>query len=298
MYNIDMDKKVCIITGANSGIGFEAAGQIADEGFHVVLACRSRERGEAALKRILDESPQRSVELMIVDMSLMSSVRKFADSVTREHGVIDVLIHNAADFDISRKKPVYTEEGIESIWATNHIGPVLLTELLLNSLKRSEEGRIITVASKGLIMKPFMKVDLYDPEFRRRRFSVSNAYYQSKKAQIIYTYHLRRRLENSPVTCNCIRVTNVKIDISRYPDVSSLMKKMYALKSKKSITASAMAGTYTYAAVSSRMRGKSGLYIDENNNPVSSGRYTCDEGVQNDVMALTFSYIPEIGNMI
>jgi len=292
-----MDKKVCIITGANSGIGFEAAKQIADEDYHVILACRSKKRGDSALKRILDERPQRSVQLMIVDTSLLSSVREFAASVTKEHHTIDVLIHNAADFDIARKKPLYTEEGIESIWATNHIGPVLMTELLLENLKQSEEGRIITIASKGLLMKPFMKVNLSDPEFSKRRFSVSNAYYQSKKAQIIYTYYLRRRLENSPVTCNCIRVTNVKIDISRYPDVSAFMKKMYALKSKKSISASKMAQTYKYVALSSQMHGKSGLYIDENNTPVTSGKYTYDENIQNDVMNLTYSYIPEIGSI-
>ncbi len=74
------------------------------------------------------------------------------------------------------------------MWATNHLGPVLLTKLLLDAVKNSEQGRIITIASKGLKAKPFLKVDLEDPEFRKKKFSLVDAYYQSKRAQVMYTY--------------------------------------------------------------------------------------------------------------
>jgi NAD(P)-dependent dehydrogenase (short-subunit alcohol dehydrogenase family) len=98
---------------------------------------------------------------------------------------LDVLIHNAATFDIRQKERVLTEEGIEKVWATNHVGPVLLTDLLLPAVKRSEQGRIITISSKGLISYPFLRVDLADAEFARRKFSVQKAYYQSKLAQVM-----------------------------------------------------------------------------------------------------------------
>ena len=143
-----MAKKICIITGANSGIGKAAAIQIAQAGLHVVLACRNQERGEAARQQICQRSGSDWVELMIVDMSLQSSIRAFAETFLTKYDVLDVLIHNAAAFDTTKKKPSITEEGVESIWATNHVGPVFLTELLLEALKGSEQDSYLAVSDE------------------------------------------------------------------------------------------------------------------------------------------------------
>ena len=121
-------------------------------------------------KDIKQKYKNASVELMIVDMSLQSSIKQFALSFQDKYDHLDVLIHNAAYFDISQKRAGFTKENVEIVWATNHIGPVLLTKLLLNSLKKSNQGRVILVSSKGLIVFPFLKVDLQDPEFKNRRF--------------------------------------------------------------------------------------------------------------------------------
>ena len=110
---------------------------------------------------------------------------------------------------------------------------MLLTELLMDKLKASENGRVITVSSKGLLVKPGTKVDLIDPEFKHRKYSVTDAYYQSKRAQEMYTLHLARQLAGTSVTTNCIRVTAVKIDISRYPGLSKFARFMYSLKAKR-----------------------------------------------------------------
>lgn len=288
-----MEKRICIITGANAGIGRAAAGQIADAGLHVIMACRNQERGEAARELLLKENPGRSLELQLLDMSSQSSIRRFAQQITETYPTIDVLIHNAAAFDISQKHPEYTLDGIESVWATNHIGPVLLTELLLDTLKTSTDARIITIASKGLIVKPNLKIRLDDPEFRKDRFSVTKAYYQSKRAQVMYTYYLSEQLKATPVTVNCIRVTNVRIDITRYPDLSNFLKWLYSIKSKKSITPQQMANTYTYAAISPELKGKTGLYLDEHNKPVKSVNYTYDAAIQKQLMAVTRQFIQD-----
>ena len=293
-----MEKRIGIITGANSGIGFASVGQIADENFHVIMACRNREKGSVALQKILKENPSRSVELMIVDMSSLESIREFVKQVKTKYRVVDLLIHNAASFDISQKEPKKSVDGLESLWATNHIGPVLLTELLLDQLKASHEGRIITIASKGLLVKPLLKIRLEDPEFKEGKFSVTNAYYQAKRAQIMYTYYMAERLKNTSVTINCIRVTNVKIDISRYPNISSFMKKIYTIKSKKSISPEQMAKTYTYVATSPKIKGVSGLYIDECQMPVKSNKYTYGTDNQRAVMKLTATYAPELKDLI
>jgi NAD(P)-dependent dehydrogenase (short-subunit alcohol dehydrogenase family) len=287
-----MNKKICLITGANSGIGKAAAIQIAGLGYHVILACRDSLRGETALKEVKEQSQSSSVELMVVDMSLQSSIKELAKTFLAKYDRLDILIHNAASFDISEKKPVFTKENIENIWATNHLGPVLLTELLLEPLKHSSQGRIITIASKGLTIYPFLKVDLEDPEFRHHKYSVEKAYYQAKLAQVMYTYWLSNKLKDTKVTANCIRVTNVKVDIERYPKLSKTAKYMYSMKSKFSISPEEMAKTYTYLATSDEVREITGKYFDENNRLVHSSKYSFGQDNIEKVMELTMKYLP------
>lgn len=283
-----MKQKVCIITGGNSGIGKAAAIQIAQQGHKVIIACRSQQRGAAALADIRQQANSDAVELMIVDMSLQSSIHAFAQAFLARYDVLDVLIQNAAAFDIRQKQIVFTEEGVEKIWATNHVGPVLLTDLLLDALKRSEQGRIITISSKGLVTYPFLKVNLDDPEFRERKFSVQKAYYQSKQAQVMYTYWLAKMLAGTAVTANSIRVTNVQIDVDeRYPHLPTLLRKMYALKSRFSITPEEMAKAYTYLALSPEVAQTSGKYFDDPEHIVDSSAYTHDWESIEKVMQIT-----------
>ncbi len=287
-----MNSKTCIITGANSGIGKAAAIQIAQKGYWVILACRNQQRGEQALQDVQQISGSEAVELMIVDMSSQSSIRAFAEAYLAKYDVLDVLIHNAAAFDTRQKEINFTEEGVEKVWATNHIGPVLVTDLLLPALKRSEQGRIITISSKGLMVYPRLKVNLEDPEFRNRKFSVQKAYYQSKLAQVMYTYSLADQLGDTAITANSIRVTNVKIDVDEsYPGVPSIMRKMYAIKSKFAITPEKMAETYTYLATSPEVNQTTGAYFDDPQHIVSSSAYSRDPENIEQLMALTWSFI-------
>lgn len=286
-----MQKKVCLITGANSGIGKASAIQIAEKGYHVIIACRDPSKGQAALQEIKRKSKSDSVELMHVDMSSQSSIRKLAIRIKSNYEALDVLIQNAAIFDIAQKEPVYTEEKIESIWATNHLGAVLLTELLLDELKHSHQGRIITIASKGLVAMPFFKVSLQDPEFQNRKFSVTQAYYQSKMAQLMYTYWLSAELKGTKVTANCIRVPSVRIDLNRYPNLSKLTKLLYSFKMKFALSPEEMAKTYTFLATSDEISHVTGEYFDEKNAPVKSSKYSIIPGNVNEIMHLTMGCI-------
>lgn len=285
-----MGKKVCIITGANSGIGKQAALQIASSGAHVIIACRSKERGLAALDDINAAIHGGSAELKLIDMASQASIRHFADDINRSFPKVDVLIHNAADFNIARKVPEYSPDGIETVWASNHVGPALLTELLMDKLKASPGARVITVSSKGLLVKPGIKVDLIDPEFKLRKYNVTDAYYQSKRAQEMYTLYLARQLEGTAVTANCIRVTAVRIDISRYPGLSPFARLMYSLKSKASISPEQMAKTYTYLALSDDVSAISGQCFDEKNQTIPLNAYTTNQKNIDDVMTLTRQY--------
>ena len=285
-----MDRKICMITGANSGIGKAAAIQIAQQGYHTILACRNQQKGEAALRDVMEASGSNAVELMLVDMSLQSSIDDLAEAYLAQYDRLDVLIQNAAVFDITQKEPVYTAEGIESVWATNHLGPVLLTERLWGALQASSQARVIAIASKGLVAKPFLKVDLDDPEFRSRPFSVEDAYYQSKLAQIMYTYWLAERGREARITANCIRVPAVQVDIDKYDNLSPLMKKAYALKSRFALTPEEMAVCYTRLATAPELHDVSGVYFNEKMKPVKPPNYAQRAENIDKVMTLTMSY--------
>lgn len=286
-----MEQKICVITGGNSGIGKEAAIQIAKHGHHVIIACRNKKRGLAAVEDIKEKSKTSNIELMMVDMSLQSSIEKFASTFKSSYPHLDVLIHNAAHFDIRQKKKQVTKENIEKVWATNHIGPVYLTTLLIDHVHNSDQGRIIMISSKGLIVYPFLKVNLHDPEFRHKKFSVQKAYYQSKLAQVMYTYWLADKLKETKITANAIRVTNVKIDLSRYSGLSPILKAIYKVKSSFSISPSEMANTYTYLALSDEVAKVSGAYFDSPKKRVKSSKYSRNPENITKVMEVTRKYI-------
>jgi NAD(P)-dependent dehydrogenase (short-subunit alcohol dehydrogenase family) len=286
-----MTKKTCIITGANSGIGKAAAIQIAKEGYYVIIGSRNEERGQKALEEIKLASNSDDIELLLIDLASKDSIKNAAEIINKKTDSIDVLIHNAADFDYTKKKAEQSPDGVETLWATNHLGPVMLTNLLLDKIKESAQGRILTIASKGLMVFPNLKVDLNDPEFKQRKFTVTKAYYQSKLAQIMYTYHLAEELKDSNVTVNCIRVTNVKLNMDRYPNVSKFGKWVYSMKSKSSISPEKMAETYTLLATSLDYNSVTGKYIDEKNKMVSSSKYSQDAQNIKALMDLTMKYI-------
>jgi len=265
----DLSDKTVIVTGANAGIGKAAAVQLAELGANVVMACRSLERGAAALAEVKERSGNPMVELLRVDMSSQASIRKFADEFRGGHKRLDVLIHNAANFDLSLKQPVLTADGIETIFATNHVGVFLLTDLLLDLLKSSAPSRIITVASKGLLVYPALDIE-FDNLNGERRFNPQHAYYHSKLAQVMYTYDLAERLAGTGVTVNCVRVGSVALADDRLQNMPGFLKKLYALKKKASLTPEEMARTYVYLAADPAVGQVTGGYWDENNHQIKS----------------------------
>jgi len=283
--------ETCLITGGNSGIGKQAAIRLAIAGFHVIIGVRNHKRGIDALSEIKQKSGSNSVELIEIDMSSKKSILNASEKLKRQLDCLDVLIHNAADFDIARKQAELSEDGVETIWATNHIGPIILTNSVINLIKKSKQGRIITIASQGLIMHPRLTVDVNDPEYKNRKYRVPNAYYQSKLAQVMYTYWLAEQLKDTVITVNCIRVTNVKVDISKYPNISKFMKFLYSVKSRFSISPEEMAKTYVYLALSPNLEKTTGKYFNEKNSIVHSSSYSRNKHNIESVMNLSMKYV-------
>ena len=265
----NLSNKTILITGANSGIGKAAAVQLARLGATVVMACRSAQRGAQALEQVRQASGSDQVELMLVDLASQASVRQFAAEFKQRHARLDVLIHNAANFDHTLKQATLTADGVETIFATNHVSVFLLTQLLLDTLQASAPSRILTVASKGLIAYPFLDIE-FDNLNGERKFSTQHAYYHSKQAQIMFTYDLAERLQGSGVTVNCVRVTNVAIPDERLQHLPKWLLKIYHLKRGMAITPERQAETYVYLAADPAVQEVTGGYWDENNQPVRS----------------------------
>jgi len=265
----DLTQKTIIVTGANSGIGKAAAIQLAQLGANVIMACRSTQRGAQALEDVRKASGSDKLELMQVDLASQASIRQFVTEFKQRHQRLDVLIHNAANFDHTLKKATLTADGVETIFATNHLGVFLMTHLLLDTLKASAPSRIITVASKGLAVYPFLDIE-FDNLNGERKFNTQHAYYHSKQAQVMFTYDLAERLKGSGVTVNCVRVTNVAIPDDRLTHLPKWLLKIYHLKRGMSITPERQAETYVYLAADSAVQNISGGYWDENNQQVRS----------------------------
>jgi NAD(P)-dependent dehydrogenase (short-subunit alcohol dehydrogenase family) len=177
--------RLMLITGANSGIGLEAARLLAQRGAHVVLACRNVERGEHALRRIAGYAPDAQLELLHLDVSDLASVRRAVDVFRERHDHLDVLVNNAGVMGA----PGRTADGFELQFGTNHLGHFALTGLLLPALLAGERPRVVTVSSNTHRRATI----LFDDPDNGISSNPWAAYGQSKLANLLFTFELQRR---------------------------------------------------------------------------------------------------------
>ena len=189
--------KVCLVTGANAGIGKATATGLARMGATVVMVCRSRERGETAQAEIAADSGSQDIDLLIADLSSQGSVRKLARTFSSKYSQLHVLINNAGTITHRRR---ITVDGIETQFAVNHLAPFLLTNLLLDTLKVSAPARVVTVSSQVHSKSPLDFDDLRSD----REYIASQVYRKTKLANILFTYELARRLKGTSVAANCL----------------------------------------------------------------------------------------------
>ncbi len=191
------EKKIAVITGASAGIGKATALALAQEGMALVLVCRSRERGENAIAEIKALVPEAQISLHLADLSVLAEVRVVAQEIIEQYPVIDVLINNAGMIPGLQE---LTIEGLELAWATNHLAPFLLTNLLMSPLMAAKQGRIINVSSDAHRLGQIE----FDSPGMAKHYSAITSYADSKLANILFTYELARRTEFTDVTVNCL----------------------------------------------------------------------------------------------
>ncbi|ORB74038.1 SDR family NAD(P)-dependent oxidoreductase [Mycobacterium scrofulaceum] len=184
----DQTGRVAVITGANTGLGYQTAAALADHGARVVLAVRNLDKGKDAAARISAKSPHADVALQELDLTSLDSVRTAADQLRSDHDRIDLLINNAGVMYTPKET---TKDGFEMQFGTNHLGHFALTGLLLDRLLPVTGSRVVTVSSMGHRILADIHFD--DLQWERRYNRVA-AYGQAKLANLLFTYELQRRL--------------------------------------------------------------------------------------------------------
>lgn len=263
-----MKDKVCIITGANGGVGKESAIGLAKLDAHVVMVCRSKERGELARAEITSRSGNENVDLFIADLSKMEEVRRLADELLSSLPTIDVLIHNAG---LSSAKREVTNEGLERTLAVNQLAPFLLTHLLLKRLQDSAPARVVLVTS-GTHGQGRVDFDNLQGE---RKYAGMSAYATSKLMNVMFSYSLARRLEGTGVTANVVHPGFVDTGLLRQaPLPARILMKLVGVPPDKG------ARSTVYAASDPSLRTTSGTYINRKLETKDSAPPSYDEAVQ------------------
>lgn len=254
--------KVCLITGANSGIGKATALGLANMGATVVLVCRDKSRGEAAQAEIKAQSGNESVDLRLSDLASQSSIRQLAAEVKARYPHLQVLINNAGVMPSHR---TLTADGLEANFAINHLGPFLLTNLLLDILKANAPARIVFVASQVISALDF------DDLQSAKHFGMNSTYGKSKLCNILVTHELAKRLEGTGVTVNCLHPGVVATNLPH--DWPAPLRMLYPLIG---ISPAKGAQTSIYLASSPEVEGINGKYFKKQQ-PVPLPKLAQDE---------------------
>jgi NAD(P)-dependent dehydrogenase (short-subunit alcohol dehydrogenase family) len=208
-------KKIVAITGANSGIGKEAALIFAQNDFKVVMACRSIEKSQSVQEEIIKRSGNNDVQLMTLDTSSFESIKEFSEKFKKEYPKLDILINNAAYFEHGAKYKL-NENGIELTFATNVVGPFLLTNLLHDSLKKSNDPSVLNASSNIIkhFFSPKNQIDfenlqgIKDKDYKHR---VYNSYRNSKIALLMLTFRMANEYKESGVKFFSLQINGARM---------------------------------------------------------------------------------------
>lgn len=191
--------KTVIITGANSGLGLEAAKVLTLKGANVIMAVRDIDKGQKAINNILTNSPNAKIELMELDLANIESIRNFTNNFKSKYSSVHILLNNAGI--MWPPKRVATKQGWESQFGVNHLGHFALTSLLFDVLKNTPNSRVVTQSS--IAHKMINQINFNDLNWNKS-YSKGKAYAQSKLANLLFTYHLQQKLTEN--NCSTIAV--------------------------------------------------------------------------------------------
>ena len=269
--NSSMQGKICMVTGANSGIGKATALAFAHMGATVVMVCRDHARGEEARSEITTKSRNNAVDLLLADLSSQQSIRQLVEHFKQRYTHLHVLINNAGAAFPGRRETV---DGLEMTFAVNYLAPFLLTNLLLDVLKASAPARIVNVSSASH-KSGYIQMDDLQGEKHNRSM---RAYPQSKLAIVLFTYELARRLQGTGVTANCLDPGFVATNIGQ-TGASLPVRLLIKLIGSFGTSPEKGAKTSIYLASSPEVEGVTGKYFVKSL-PKRSAAISYDESLQ------------------
>jgi NAD(P)-dependent dehydrogenase (short-subunit alcohol dehydrogenase family) len=263
---ISVQSKVCLVTGATSGIGAVAVRELARLGATVVLVGRDPQKAAAAVAQIRAQTGNPNVEALLADLSSQRQVRELASQFLQRHQRLDVLVNNAGGIWMRRQDTV---DGLEMTFAVNHLAYFLLTHLLLDALRSSPSARVVNVASRA-----HQRAALdFDDLMGRQRYNGWRAYCRSKLANLLFTYELARRLEGTSVTVNALHPGWVA---TGFGGNNGWLGRLYRLLARcLTIGPEKGARTVVYLASSPEVAGINGRYFVRER-PVPSSPASCD----------------------
>ena len=268
-----MEKKVILITGANSGIGYETTRAIAGQGALIIMACRNLQKAVPICQGIRQEKGNPDIEVMRLDLASFHSLREFAAGFSAKYGQINVLINNGGTFCLKRE---LTEDGFEKTIGTNYLGPYLLTRLLLPLLLQTPASRIVNVGSAAHFSG---QLDLNNLN-KNRGFFGFPAYASSKLALVFFTQELAARLHGKNVTANSIHPGHVTTNIwNLWPDQKWFQHMVSRILKPVMTSVLEASRAVVHLATSDAVEGVSGCYFD-GMKPVNPSRKCRDLQVQ------------------
>lgn len=244
--------RVCLVTGANTGMGKVTATALAGMGATVILGCRSAERGAVAQQEIIASTKNPSVTVLALDLASLASVRAAAKQVLSQHPKLDVLVNNAGAWWQDRRE---SPDGIELQWATNVLGPLVLTQELLPALERSGNGRIVNVASTAAGGLKLEEVGW------TKGYSGVSVYSACKQANRMLTWALARRLKGHPVTVNAMSPGLVNTELNR--GAQGFFKVVFKMTTLFARTPEKGADTIIYLAADPTLAGVTDQFYDD-----------------------------------
>ncbi len=274
----DMQGTICLVTGSTSGLGKATAFALAQQHATVILGCRDRQRGEAVLAESKAASPAASAELLLLDLSVQNSIRSAVAEFEKRYDHLDVLINNATVFKPQR---TLTADGYETMFATNHLGPFLLSNLLLPRLEAATAARILNVTAPSTTRIAFEDLQA------ERKFSAMHAFGASKAANLLFTYDLARRLAGTNVTVNAFFPGLVKTPLMREAPVPLRWLNPLLGQSPESV-----AQSLVYYASSPEVQTMTGMFFNKGGKSIASSPYTRDREVQRQLWEASMALAP------
>lgn len=274
-----MNGKIVIITGANSGIGRAAAIRFAKEGYMVIMACRDIDKSKKAQQEIMELTKNKSIDLLKLDVSSFKSIEDFCSEFKKKYKKLDILIHNAGYFNHGQKIYQLSPDNIELSFATNTFGPFLMTQLLSDMLKESEDARVLNACTTNIrhFFEPKREIDFdnLQGEFMDSKpYNSYKMYGDSKMALLMLTFKMADKFKKDGIKVNAVQIPAIKLSKEAVRKFKSVWRIGAVVQNMHSSSPESMADTYFHICTSQEFKDITGKLINDQRQIMRPSHYT------------------------